>query len=61
PTDVAVWGEEMIEVPKAGNEERFLLQGKQGAGCVFLGEPPCLLYNFQPTRRRGESCFVFFL
>ncbi len=39
PTDVAVGVKELIELPKSVIEDRFQLQGNQGAACLFAGSP----------------------
>lgn len=62
PTDVAVGVKELIELPKSVIEDRFQLQGNQGAACLFAGSPTDglmgggFLYTNENTLSLGLVC-----
>ena len=60
--NVAVGVKELIELPKSVIEERFQLQGNEGAACLFAGSPPDglmgggFLYTNEDTLSLGLVC-----
>ncbi|CAM7319042.1 FAD-dependent oxidoreductase FixC [Citrobacter sedlakii] len=64
---VAVGVKELIELPKAVIEDRFQLQGNEGAACLFAGSPTDglmgggFLYTNESTLSLGLVCGLHYL